>query len=695
MNASKVSLNDSVYGDPELVAKLAVLTKGKILDMRKDIPKSLILAALDDFEEDSEINVDEISEKVKNITRCTISNAEIISNLHDIEKSDYIEHLGHLKYKLKVRPNLSSFDSLSQPVWKEFETFILARHKEYDPVVHSNAKTVFDSLLLKILVRFATSKPLENQMDRIPLDDFDKIVSHEVKDNYFPDDFSNIYPSILMDYFSSESPQLLDFIFSSYCGLINFDLVLKEQDLPSIKFDSEIDFLLVDSNFIIPLLCNTDSKNPLSIALLNLCNRYNIPLYFTPKTKGEIWHTIANAKKYMSTKNSMHKGYRVENQFVTDFSRSKGTWTDYTLILSNWEEKIKERWNICELSPESAKEIDEGCYDFVLRMLPIADRFRSSYRLEKEVSYDVRLRDDRSYGHDAYCLGLISYFKQNPMSTDATKLLGPWFLTYDDLISFVNQTHLRKEDDVGYSVHPRVLLNYFLAYSKLEFNSEDKEHVAMALLRYTARPSSTAITVGEYSRIFTEQIDIGSENADVLKSILLVSPLLDRLENALESGNRDEADKIVVEVFSSEEIRTLIQEAMYSSKEKEENQQTIERLRTVILNQKKDLEENKMESNPTYTIYATDSRVNISSIDTSTNLSIINSENVFFELKNVIEKEIENLTKRNELLMQIEEMESSKGSEDFKTKYASFIASVADHITLIAPFIPALTSLFS
>lgn len=704
MAASKVSIKDSMYGDPEQVVRLAALTKGKILEMRKDIPKSLILVALDKFEEGSIITPDDISERVNNITRCTISNSEIISNFNELENENIIKHLGNLKYKLMVKQNVSDFETLSQPVSKEFEKFVLSRYNEYDPGVHTNAKKVFESLLLKILVRFASLKPLENQVDKIPLDNFDKIVNQEVKENYFPDsNFAKVYPAILTDYFSSESPELLEFVFHNYCGIINIDLVLKEQDLPSIEFCHEIDFLLLDSNLIIPLLCNTDLKNPLSIALVNLCNRYEIPLYYTPRTKSEIQNSITNANKAMKPIGNS-KGYTIENQFMTDYSRSKGSWNDYYLILSQWEQRAKDNWNVQELPSEYINKVDDECYNFVSKMLPLADEFRYSYRTEKEVDYNVHLRADDSYKHDAYCIGLVSHFKKNPIRGDSAKLLGPWFLTYDDLISYINQTNLRKDDNVGYSIHPRILLNYFLAYSKLEFNTEDKEHVALALLKYTTRPNSSTITVEEYSRIFAEQIDIGSENASILKSIFLVSPFIDRLESALNSGNRNEANKVVDEIFSSDGIKDLIHDTMYDTRKKEENEQTIERLKSVVQNQLKKLEEVNMEKQSliekimdksSISIDGDNSRVTINSTDSSINSKIVNSENVFEELRTVIENEIENLEEKSKLLRQIDEMNTSQGTENYKTQYTNFIASAANHITIIAPFIPILTTLFA
>ena len=94
----------------------------------------------------------------------------------------------------------------------------------------------------------------------------------------------------------------------------------------------------------------------------------------------------------------------------------------------------------------------------------------------------------------------------------------------------------------------------------------------------------------------------------------------------------------------------------------------------------------------TYNLNGAASRVNVNSVDSSINV-VTTSDDSFEQLRAMIEQSISNAGKRSELLGHIEHMEDSKGSTDYSNRYTAFVAAAADHMTLVAPFIPFLTSL--
>lgn len=83
-------------------------------------------------------------------------------------------------------------------------------------------------------------------------------------------------------------------------------------------------------------------------------------------------------------------------------------------------------------------------------------------------------------------------------------------------------------------------------------------------------------------------------------------------------------------------------------------------------------------------------RIYINSSDNSTNTYNISSNlnSKFEELKEVISR-IENIDQS--VLKLVDEMKENIGKPSFKDKYAQFIANMANHITVITPFIPFLT----
>jgi len=95
----------------------------------------------------------------------------------------------------------------------------------------------------------------------------------------------------------------------------------------------------------------------------------------------------------------------------------------------------------------------------------------------------------------------------------------------------------------------------------------------------------------------------------------------------------------------------------------------------------------------TYNLHGTQARVNISSNDNSINISHENTENVFADMRQVIQNQIHNESERTKILSKLDELEKSVGKKEFLTKYQKFIGTTADHISLIAMFIPYLTQL--
>lgn len=97
-------------------------------------------------------------------------------------------------------------------------------------------------------------------------------------------------------------------------------------------------------------------------------------------------------------------------------------------------------------------------------------------------------------------------------------------------------------------------------------------------------------------------------------------------------------------------------------------------------------------SSVTYNLNGAASKVNVNSVDSSVNV-VTTSNSSFDQLRTLIEQSIADAGKRSELLDHLDLMENSKSGADYSSRYTAFIAAAADHMTLIAPFIPFLTAL--
>ena len=110
--------------------------------------------------------------------------------------------------------------------------------------------------------------------------------------------------------------------------------------------------------------------------------------------------------------------------------------------------------------------------------------------------------------------------------------------------------------------------------------------------------------------------------------------------------------------------------------------------------------ETKIEpkSQPTQVIYnliGPNARVNIQSVDTSTNLVEIEPSELFEKLRAVIKDSITDETISAQLSEKVDELHQAQGTKVFVTKYQEFMALAANHVTILAPFIPALSQMLS
>ena len=95
-------------------------------------------------------------------------------------------------------------------------------------------------------------------------------------------------------------------------------------------------------------------------------------------------------------------------------------------------------------------------------------------------------------------------------------------------------------------------------------------------------------------------------------------------------------------------------------------------------------------SSATYVFHGDNARVNIGSADNSMNVTT-KGANVFSDLRKHIEKNIAEDGDRAAILEKLDVLQKSRGSKSFSERYGEFIAEAANHMTIIAPFIPAIT----
>jgi hypothetical protein len=94
-----------------------------------------------------------------------------------------------------------------------------------------------------------------------------------------------------------------------------------------------------------------------------------------------------------------------------------------------------------------------------------------------------------------------------------------------------------------------------------------------------------------------------------------------------------------------------------------------------------------------YNVQGANSRVNIQSHDQSVNISSITEVELFSGIRQAITEGVPDNSERVMILEKLSALEKSSHSGGFVSHYQAFINAVASHMTIILPFIPALTQL--
>ncbi len=94
-----------------------------------------------------------------------------------------------------------------------------------------------------------------------------------------------------------------------------------------------------------------------------------------------------------------------------------------------------------------------------------------------------------------------------------------------------------------------------------------------------------------------------------------------------------------------------------------------------------------------YHVSGYNARVNISSSDSSVNNVTLAETEIFVNLRQTLGSGVKDDQELRAILEALAALEGATGKPTFIQRYAEFISAAANHVTLIAPFIPALTEL--
>jgi hypothetical protein len=100
---------------------------------------------------------------------------------------------------------------------------------------------------------------------------------------------------------------------------------------------------------------------------------------------------------------------------------------------------------------------------------------------------------------------------------------------------------------------------------------------------------------------------------------------------------------------------------------------------------------NRMSANVTSIVCGDNSRVLVNSQDNSINVA--NLKLLFAEIQKAVDSQIQDEKLKGDLRKKVSDMEENVGKGGFIKSYSDFVALAANHMTIIGPFLPALTQL--
>jgi hypothetical protein len=94
-----------------------------------------------------------------------------------------------------------------------------------------------------------------------------------------------------------------------------------------------------------------------------------------------------------------------------------------------------------------------------------------------------------------------------------------------------------------------------------------------------------------------------------------------------------------------------------------------------------------------YNVRDANPRVSVNSLDASVNVVTAAATSVFKQIKHAITDNVPDDGRRAELLRHVEDLEHAQDMPSFLERYKALVAAAADHLTLLSPFLPALTQM--
>ena len=456
------------------------------------------------------------------------------------------------RYKLIQKPPETTFDDLTEEVWEEFSDKLQSSNNDIDIYnINKRMEPAFKDFLLEFFLEISQSfeSLSQHEIDVLYSENIENIIANTIEDYNLRDEAT--FRNVLEDYLKNprENSALLDFTDNIYRGIVNIDLLSRERDtkFPNVSsIPNENKILLLDTNVIVNLLCETDRLHPLAAKVCEKSAENEFKLYYSQKTKKELNGLIGGAESEMDGIYSGNGSFETaDNQFVKDFRKGdSSSWGEYLDRIKDWEENVGE-WDISEFS----KEIDPNG-----KVMTEAKEFLIEY--ESHLTHQSLNRID----HDAALYGYVAQLRVR-----SNHDFGPFILSFHNNFTDAGNKLAEVEGLRGIvgnhvlAMQARNWLNYLMSFSSIRFDDEDRKEVSLAILQGATNFDET-LTIREYSRLLVPKMGFKPEDEEYLADYLRGHSLHHELQDALDKNEGHRAENVSRKIIEDDEYREVVQE---------------------------------------------------------------------------------------------------------------------------------------
>ncbi|MDE2046408.1 MAG: hypothetical protein KGJ69_14885, partial [Thermoplasmata archaeon] len=281
-------MTDSPPRNLDRLIRLAPLISRPVVEHRQAIKSCIVHEILTTLPNQQSFKATDVWEAVKLESGLAFSEATIAASLAKLVQAGSVSDLGNGRFQLKNGPKLPSFHELTEPAWKDYLPQLRQRYPDLDEhFADADARGIFDEVLLRVFSEIAASgQELSKQLELLPSASLERVIdaaSHGKK-------FGNraALRETLCKYLLNPTQILSELFVEIYQGLLNYDVLSREEEFGEIDLRSQIESILVDTNVLAALLCETDSLHLVALAACQRAVEMGISLRYLESTEHEL-----------------------------------------------------------------------------------------------------------------------------------------------------------------------------------------------------------------------------------------------------------------------------------------------------------------------------------------------------------------------------------------------------------------------